>query len=206
MAFQTCWHYTDIPKNIIDIIEEDLKVNYDNQLEDSKLYNAVLDTSRRNSKNAWVSTNHWIAGFLWHYIEKSNRENFLYDIKCIDSETLQYTRYGEGEYYKWHTDTGISTQYKPQNIPSQGNPPLDDFLNENCEYVRKISFSLLLSDPEEYEGGNLQFLDENGKTYFAPRKRGTMIIFDSRTPHRVLKVTKGVRKSIVGWVIGPRWR
>ena len=33
-----------------------------------------------------------------------------------------------------------------------------------------------------------------------------MILFDSRTQHRVLKVKSGVRKSIVGWTVGPRWR
>jgi PKHD-type hydroxylase len=72
--------------------------------------------------------------------------------------------------------------------------------------VRKLSFVLQLSDPEDYEGGNLQLLDESGSTYFAPRQKGTMILFDSRTQHRVLKVKKGVRKSIVGWTVGPRWK
>jgi predicted GIY-YIG superfamily endonuclease len=48
--------------------------------------------------------------------------------------------------------------------------------------------------------------DENGKSYFAPKKKGVLIVFDSRAPHRVRKVTKGVRKSIVGWSVGPRWR
>ena len=72
--------------------------------------------------------------------------------------------------------------------------------------VRKLSFALQLSDPDDYEGGNVQLLDESGSNYLAPRKRGTMILFDSRTQHRVLKVTKGVRKSIVGWTVGPRWK
>jgi PKHD-type hydroxylase len=49
-------------------------------------------------------------------------------------------------------------------------------------------------------------LDETGKSYFAPRQKGTIILFDSRTQHRVQKVTKGVRKSLVGWVVGPRFR
>lgn len=78
-------------------------------------------------------------------------------------------------------------------------------MNENIELVRKLSFSLQLSGPDDYEGGNVQFIDEAGKSYFAPRKRGTIVLFDSRTQHRVLKVTKGVRKSIVGWVVGKRW-
>ena len=79
-------------------------------------------------------------------------------------------------------------------------------MNENIELVRKLSFVVQLSDPDDYEGGNLQLLDENGKSYIAPRKRGTVVVFDSRTQHRVLKVKRGIRKSLVGWVVGPRWR
>ena len=74
------------------------------------------------------------------------------------------------------------------------------------ELVRKLSVVIQLSNPEDYEGGNLQLLSEDGKKYFAPRQRGTIIIFDSRTQHRVLKVTKGRRKSLVGWIVGPRWK
>ena len=81
-----------------------------------------------------------------------------------------------------------------------------DKLSENYELVRKLSFSLQLSDPDDYEGGNVQLLDESNRSYIAPRNRGTIILFDSRTQHRVLKVTKGVRRSIVGWVVGPRWK
>lgn len=146
------------------------------------------------------------SGFIWHYVERANRENFCYDIRNIDGENLQYTRYGEGEYYGWHNDAGISSQYKPISKGNRGTELVQDFINEQGELVRKLSFVLQLSDSEEYEGGNLQLLDENGNTYFAPRKRGTIIIFDSRTQHRVLKVTKGTRKSVVGWVVGPRWR
>ena len=45
-----------------------------------------------------------------------------------------------------------------------------------------------------------------GSKYVAPRKRGTIVLFDSRTQHCVNKVKKGVRKSIVGWTVGPRWK
>ena len=40
----------------------------------------------------------------------------------------------------------------------------------------------------------------------APKQRGTMIVFDSRVRHRVRKIKSGTRKSIVGWVVGPRWK
>jgi predicted 2-oxoglutarate/Fe(II)-dependent dioxygenase YbiX len=211
LAFQSIWYFTNLPDKIVDILEEDLAENFDPQLQDSKIGEGdygTVDKDKRNARNAWVPTNHWIAGFVWHYVQRANRENFLYDLTNIDGESLQYTVYGEGEYYGWHNDSGLSNHYKPQSSGNRGTGEqiTSDFINENCEKVRKLSFSLLLSDPDTYEGGNLQLLTEEGKSYIAPRQRGAIILFDSRTQHRVQKVTKGVRKSLVGWTVGPRWR
>ncbi len=211
MAYQSIWFNTNLPSKVIDIIEEDLTEYFDPQLQDSRVGGGdygTVDKDKRNARNAWVPTNHWIAGFVWHYVQRANRENFLYDLTNIDGESLQYTVYGEGEYYGWHNDAGLQTYYKPMSGGNRGHGEAiaADFINENCEKVRKLSFSLLLSDPDTYEGGNLQFIDESGKSYFAPRQRGTIILFDSRTQHRVQKITKGVRKSIVGWTVGPRFR
>ena len=119
---------------------------------------------------------------------------------------MQYTRYEEGQFYGWHNDAGIATHYKPVSVSNRQDGLAQDFFNENIELVRKLSFVMQLSDPDDYEGGNLQLLDESGNSYIAPRQRGTVILFDSRTQHRVLKVTKGIRKSIVGWTVGPRWK
>ena len=94
----------------------------------------------------------------------------------------------------------------PQQIVSSGTNISQDLVTLQGEYVRKLSFSLQLSDPEDYTGGEVQFMDNGRKTYFAPKQRGTLIMFDSRTPHRVRKVKSGMRKSLVGWVCGPRWR
>ena len=205
MALQSVWYYTNLPEDIVNIIEKDLTENFDSQMADSKLHGDALNKDKRNSQNTWIPTTHWVAGFLWHYVQRANRENFLYDLRNIDGESLQYTRYSEGEFYGWHNDAGLQTQYKPQSVGNLAEGLANDFVNENIELVRKLSFSLQLSGPDDYEGGNVQFIDEAGKSYFAPRKRGTIILFDSRTQHRVLKVTKGVRKSIVGWVVGKRW-
>ena len=206
MAYQSVWYFTDLPDDIIETIERDLEVKFDDKMEDSKLAGDALNKEKRNSKNAWIPTNHWLGGFMWHYVERANRENFLYDLRCIDGESMQYTQYGVGQYYGWHNDAGLSGQYKPVSVGNRQEGLAQDFLNENTELVRKLSFVLQLSNPSDYEGGNLQLLDETGKSYFAPRKRGTVILFDSRTQHRVLKVTKGLRKSIVGWTVGPRWK
>lgn len=211
MAYQSVWFDTSIPNKIIDIIEEDLAENFNDQLQDSRVGDGnfgEVNKDKRNAKHAWVPSHHWIAGFVWHYVMRANRENFLYDLTNIDGESLQYTVYGEGEYYNWHIDQGISSNYKPiwQGDHNNVKDSATDFLNKNSEIVRKLSFSLLLSDPDTYEGGNLQFLDEENRSYIAPRQRGTIILFDSRTQHRVQKVKKGVRKSLVGWTCGPRWR
>lgn len=212
MAFQSVWYFTGLPKTIVDSIEEDLQINFDSRLQDSRVGDGnsggSVEEHIRNSKNAWIPTNHWIAGFLWHYVELANRQNFLYDLTNIDGEQLQYTSYDVGEFYNWHNDAGIANLYQPRssNNRGYGQDLVDDFVAKNCEKVRKLSFSLQLSDPDEYEGGQFQLLDETGKSYIAPRERGTIILFDSRAQHRVKKVTKGRRKSIVGWAVGPRWK
>jgi|TARA_R100000479_G_scaffold116752_2_gene59494 PKHD-type hydroxylase len=206
MAFQSVWYYSDIPEDVVDIIEKDLSTKFDPEMGDSRLMGDALNKDKRNSQNAWVPTNHWLGGFMWHYISRANRENFLYDLRCIDGESMQYTQYGVGQFYSWHNDAGIAGAYKPATVGNRSDGLAQDFVNENIELVRKLSFVLQLSDPDDYEGGNLQLLDEGGTTYFAPRKRGTVILFDSRTQHRVLPVKSGLRKSIVGWTVGPRWK
>jgi len=205
MAFLTNWYMTDIPEEFVDIIEKDLK-KFDGLQKDSGLLDDGLDKVIRNSTNAWVPTVHWLGGWLWYYIDKINRENYRYDITDIDGSSIQYTQYAEGQFYNWHQDQDIDGFYKPKLVPGSGVNTAQDETFLNGEYVRKLSFVLQLSGPEDYTGGELQFLDNSGDTFFAPKQRGTLIIFDSRTKHRVRKVKSGLRKSLVGWVVGPRWR
>lgn len=206
MAHPIVWYYTNLPSEMVDILSKDL-LSFDPSFEESRVLNGNLNKKIRNSKNTWVPTSHWTSGFLWFYVDKINNENFLYDLTNIDGENLQYTQYSVGEKYDWHTDDDISSHYKPNVDTNRNiNGSIDDFLNTSVEKVRKLSFVLQLSDYDEYEGGNLQILTDNNKLVVAPRKRGTLIAFDSRYRHRVTKVTKGTRKSIVGWVVGPRWK
>ena len=58
MAYQALWHYTNVPTDVVEIIERDLKENFDPQMADSKLHGDALNKDKRNSKNAWVPTNH----------------------------------------------------------------------------------------------------------------------------------------------------
>ena len=107
MAHLTCWEFTELPVEIIDVAERDIK-KFDNEVEYSNLTNNVVDKSIRDSHNSWIPESHWITGWLWYYVEKINRKNFVYDITDFDAGTLQYTHYGPDQYYTWHSDDDVS--------------------------------------------------------------------------------------------------
>ena len=71
---------------------------------------------------------------------------------------------------------GTCTQYKPVSVGNRGNGQdnVNDFINENCEMVRKLSFSIQLSDPDDYEGGNVQLLDEAGNNYIVHEREDVL--------------------------------
>ena len=205
MAFLTTWNMTDLPSEMIDILEKDIE-KFDDWQDDSKVMGNQFVPKIRNSKNAWIPTEHWIGGWIWYYIQKANRENFLYDLWDIDGGSIQYTHYEPGDYYTWHVDGDITSSFKPNIKPGSGVNISEDQVLQKGECVRKLSFSLQLSDPKDYTGGEVEFVDMTSKRYFAPKQKGTLIVFDSRTKHRVRTVKTGLRKSIVGWVVGPRWK
>lgn len=206
MTIQNFCHYDTIPEDIMNILTRDLEETFDIQLEISKLYGGGEDVSKRRSRNAWVPTTHWIAGLIWNYIDRANQEIFHYDLDNIDGESMQYTHYGLNEYYGWHQDEGLSTMYKPVAAGMRGENQAQDYINSQCEKVRKLTCILQLSHDEDYSGGNVQIRDDNGKSYFVPRKRGALFFFDSRLNHRAMKVKSGLRKSLISWTIGNRWK
>jgi PKHD-type hydroxylase len=68
-----------------------------------------------------------------------------------------------------------------------------------------MKITVQLSDPDEYEGGDLEFMI-NGKSVVRPREKGTAIVFPSFINHRVTEISKGTSQAIVGWVAGSRFR
>ncbi len=68
--------------------------------------------------------------------------------------------------------------------------------------IRKLSISIQLTDPKEYEGGEL-YIDNGVESYVMMKKdQGALIAFPSYTLHEVMPVTKGERNSLVTWVTG----
>jgi len=198
MSMDTLWYTTKLPHEMIEILERDLQ-QFDQSLQTARTVGGV-DLQKRDSKTTWINSSHWVCGLCYHYILLANRTNFLYDIDGFDGETMQYTSYSSGEYYGWHQDAGLASVFKPEENREQ------NFVITNSEKQRKLSIIVQLSNPEEYSGGEVQFMRDNGGTYFASKEKGTIIIFDSRVTHRARKVNSGLRKSLVGWVVGPRWK
>ena len=192
MANTCCWYETRIPEPLMKILIDDLDKVDENIFIKSEVnpQNSKIKDNVRKSQHCWIPSTHWIGGFLWHFIKMANKDNFLYDISDIENDLIQYTQYNKGDFYKWHTDMDICD------------------INEPDELVRKLSFTLQLTNDDEYTGGNLEFADFDDSTYrfLVPKSRGTVIVFDSRTPHRVTPIESGIRKSLVGWVVGKRWR
>lgn len=208
MAFQSVWYETELPTEVIRILEDALEEKYNEKLTQSEVKGGVINEKIRKAKNAWLPSNHWGVGFVMHFVNLANLQNFRYDLKGLDSQTVQYTVYDEGEFYKWHCDQGIASYYKPETNNNHGysEDTIKDDLIVHNELVRKLSFSLQLSDEDEYKGGELQIMDESDGIYTVPKRKGLLVCFDSRARHRVSKITSGCRKSLVGWVVGPRWR
>ncbi len=69
--------------------------------------------------------------------------------------------------------------------------------------IRKISFSILLDS--EFEGGDFSLQVDGEKRVIELGERNC-IFFGSDTPHAVLPVTSGVRRSLVGWAQGPAFK
>lgn len=211
MAEFVCFYETNLPDSMVDEI---CSYGETLQLFKSQLISTPSNsefppdeiTKWRNSENQFINFREsWIPAFIWNYVEHANRTNFRYDIIGLDKENVQYTSYSTGMYYKWHTDHDISMMSSPDYVASSSQTAGALESHISAENSRKLSFSLQLSNEDEYEGGELQFLGTHG-LYTAKKSRGKLLVFDSRVAHRVRRVKSGVRKSLVGWAIGPRWR
>ena len=122
----------------------------------------------------------WIFEKIAMAVGLANQEYYKFDLLGI-THSLQLLHYKgeEGGHYDWHIDAG----------------------NGNAS-TRKISLSIPLTDRNAYEGGQLE-INNNGTQLTAIDEQGSVTMFTSFQPHRVVPVTKGERWVIVVWVHGP---
>ena len=141
-----------------------------------------VDERMRKSQVSWIGHDQseytWIWDKLASLVTMANTRNFHFTLVGF-LEKLQFTWYStEGSHYEWHMDYGAGAFSK-----------------------RKLSLTIQLSDPESYEGGNLELFYKL-QPVVAQRVRGTAILFPSYTMHRVTPLIQGERCSLVLWASG----
>ena len=146
---------------------------------------SVQDKKVRSSKIKWIPQNdewEWLYAKLMGMIVEANNTIWKFDLYSV-LDSIQYTEYHAEEegHYDWHQDIGPGWLSK-----------------------RKISVTVQLADPSEYEGGELEYWKGGPLDYAdkAPKGKGVVFIFPSFMMHRVTPVTKGIRRSFVLWVGG----
>lgn len=140
----------------------------------------------RKSKISWIELSdetQWLYEKLAFIARQLNGQFFEFDLFGF-VEHFQYTIYEpDGGHYTWHMDKGFN-----------GSAP------------RKLSIVLQLSDPSEYEGGGLELMTDSGSPTIMEKKKGLVVAFPSWILHRVTPVTKGIRKTLVIWISGPKFK
>jgi PKHD-type hydroxylase len=119
-----------------------------------------------------------ISHISWIPFDHPDKRHFGFENMEIN-EQAQYTEYPEGGFYNWHMDLDVDGKKEPP--------------------VRKISMTLILSPEHEFEGGGLEIYKPGN---IIKPKQGHAIFFASFINHRVIPVTRGIRKSLVMWFGG----
>ena len=143
----------------------------------------IVDVKKRKTDVIWQDPLQPLGCIARAYIDTAN-QSAEWGYTITSQEQTQIGRYksiDEG-FYDWHIDAGH---------PING-------------IQRKLSISILLSDPSEFEGGELQFKGMEDRKILT--KQGSIVVFPSFIEHKVAPVTKGVRYSAVTWASGPSFR
>jgi len=149
---------------------------------------SIVDPAIRATQIAWIGAKPELQ-HIWEKlavaVAEVNSRFFHFDLTGFH-EPIQLGLYTEQQqgHYNWHTDASPMDRAVP----------------------RKLSLSMLLSDPSEFEGGEFQVKTNNDTAQTLETQKGRAWFFPSYTLHRVAPVTKGVRRSLVLWVGGPQFR
>jgi len=146
----------------------------------------ISDDSVRRSKINFLRINDetkWLYNKLSQFVFEMNQKFFGYELHAL--QEIQYTEYH-------HTDNGVYHDH----LDWAGNTATP----------RKLSMSIQLTDGADYEGGDLEIKLSSAKPYLASRTKGDGVLFPSFLLHGVTPVTRGLRRSLVVWVVGPEFR
>ena len=176
----------------------------------------------RDSKVSWLN-DQWLYDTILPYVDKANQyAGWRYDYDYCES--FQFTVYEPDGFYNWHRDGGSDHYAKYKRYIEGISPPRPsnrkDRLppgyvknNQLVGKIRKLSLTINLNEPGDYDGGNLKFdfgsNREDGHQIHEVeeiRPQGSIIVFPSYQYHCVTPVTRGTRYSLVLWCLGEPWK
>ena len=191
MRYVEIYRVIELDEYVLKKIDKTIS-NMDLQIKKSLVNKEALsgrDPNIRISKQAWIKE----LSFCKYFFDIGQKVNDVckwnFDIKGI--EPIQFGIYSDGGKFDWHVDQSSQVYFKNGSI-------------------RKISMTLFMNNPDEYEGGefDLEVFKPETKTRYKTfkLKKGSAIFFQSDIYHRVRPVSSGVRKSLVAWYSGPIFR
>ncbi len=143
-----------------------------------------------------VNHSEWIYNKLEPLVVEANAALFQFDISYV-TDPLHYVIYPEpnkqgetgetreiGGFLDWHMDIGVGGVCR-----------------------RKLSTSVQLNDPKDYEGGEVEmWVGGENRFIKLPREKGDVVIFPTFYMHRVTPLTKGERRCLIFWTGGEPFR
>ena len=105
---------------------------------------------------------------------------------------------------KWQFDITHSNQseFLMYDINGKYSTHVDTFHAKSNE-TRKLTVLTFLN--EDFDGGKF-YIQNTDEKFYPPQTKGTVLIFPSFMPHGVEPVTKGIRYSVVTWMVGPYFK
>ena len=181
MSHLPIWYMGQIPADVCDLATAEYMTLESKDAAMGK-DGSTFSHLNRNTTVRFAPADHWFGHLLRGYGLKGNEE-CKWNYEVTEHEAVQFASYGAEQHYDWHVDI----------FPLAGAPT-----------DRKITVICLMSDPSEFEAGELQV--RLYSEYTAPLVKGSVIAFPSILEHRVVPVTSGVRTSATMWLSGPRFR
>lgn len=184
-----------VDNNFFTAQDADMIQNYCSQfqLRDGTLFSEENNYSERKAKITFIERkdhlNSWIYDKLNTLIGYYNDNNFGFDL--IGYDYIQYAEYTENCHQNYHMDMNFSLD--------------TTYLSDT---LRKLSVVLLLSEPGvDFTGGEfLLNLSHEGRPQTVHLRKGSVVMFPSYIIHKVSPVITGLRKTLVAWPIGPKFR
>jgi predicted 2-oxoglutarate/Fe(II)-dependent dioxygenase YbiX len=102
--------------------------------------------------------------------------------------------------WKFDVTHSNQTDYLKYDVDGHYHAHVDTFMKPDEKECRKLTVLMFLND--DFEGGKL-FLQNGHEKIYPPQTPGTCLVFPSFMLHGVEPVTKGIRRSIVTWMVGP---